>query len=517
MKSKPSSPESFEKARSWLHRCIEEHPTCPRPEVTCLPTLVVDVSAADRDFLRLHEQGGKEHYAVLSYLSGGPQSFATTSETLSTRLKGFSKSGLPQTLQDAVTVTHEMGLKYLWVDSLCRLQDSQNDQYTEALEMVDLYKNAYFTIFAAHAENCNDGFLGDRGTRSSFSLPYVCPDGALGTISVSREETYNHIWEPIHRDPWMLQAQLLSPRVLIYGSRFLWQCQYAQHSDGGIEGWGCGAAWSEQHRLPSEMFAQTEKSSLVIPSDMVSLRKSWYATVKEYTRRKLSEPDDMLPAIAGIVSQLQKLNQDDYLAGLWRSNLAHELMWTSGRGAKSIPAPKWRAPSWSWASVDNGISFGTIPEGSEVIAKILECSATLASKDAPFGQVINGQLQMTAPVKQVEWPIVEKVWEEGASLQLSNDERTRNMELMAWIMGQMNTQDRITGVTEGQQSRSEAWLLQMFRRAGYVEKGVFVEKPSWSGLVLEETESGSYRRIGVFFNRYEEWMGEWEPHTVTIE
>ncbi|KAH0563408.1 hypothetical protein GP486_002029 [Trichoglossum hirsutum] len=113
----PGSEESFELARTWIKRCINTHPQCPKPVPTRLPTRVVE--------------------------------------------SGFNISDLPKTIQDAVTVTRNLGLKYLWVDSLYILQDSEEDKLRELPRMADYYKNSSVTI-AAGRSSCKDGFLQPR-------------------------------------------------------------------------------------------------------------------------------------------------------------------------------------------------------------------------------------------------------------------------------------------------------------------------------------------------------------------
>ena len=96
---------------------------------------------------------------------------------------------LPQSIQDAITVTRMLDLRYPWVDALCILQDSSSNKERELSRMENIYRNSYVTICAASARGCHEGFLKKRsrpGPRSSayapLKLSFPCPDGLAGSI-----------------------------------------------------------------------------------------------------------------------------------------------------------------------------------------------------------------------------------------------------------------------------------------------------------------------------------------------
>jgi len=80
----------------------------------------------------------------------------------------------------------------------------------------------------------------------------------------------------------------------------------------------------------------------------------WRQLVQNYTLRDLTYPDDRFPALSGVASEIQKRIDDIYIAGLWRDDLHRGLVWEVHR---SGPAAKYRAPSWSWASIDGRVLF----------------------------------------------------------------------------------------------------------------------------------------------------------------
>ena len=77
----------------------------------------------------------------------------TTKGTLKQRLDGISIEEMPKTFQDAVRVTHQLGFKYLRIDSLCIVQGSEGDWATEAQRMQYVYTNAVLNISADSGPN----------------------------------------------------------------------------------------------------------------------------------------------------------------------------------------------------------------------------------------------------------------------------------------------------------------------------------------------------------------------------
>ena len=108
-------------AESMLESCQIMHPKCAQKEPTYLPNRVVDVSCSPP---RLYlSRGESDKYACLSYSWGGDQPLKLTTDNLPFYLKELPLAQLPQTLQDAILVTQKLGIRYLWIDSLCIYSD----------------------------------------------------------------------------------------------------------------------------------------------------------------------------------------------------------------------------------------------------------------------------------------------------------------------------------------------------------------------------------------------------------
>lgn len=129
----------------------------------------------------------------------------TTSHTAQDFTNGLIFSQLPKTLQDAMTVTLTLGLRYIWIDSLCILQDNSEDLSREIARMADIFQGAFVTISAACSSSVLDGFLTERTSASvkRIGLPFQSPNVEAGTILLEQERrAYDPTEDPINLRAW---------------------------------------------------------------------------------------------------------------------------------------------------------------------------------------------------------------------------------------------------------------------------------------------------------------------------
>ena len=519
------SAESFNIARAWLEECCQDHEQCASGEEPLLPTRVLDVTDADN--IKLFISGGRARYAALSYCWGGAQTHATTLQNVQEYISNIPGLYLPRTVHDAIKVTRELGLRFLWVDAFCIIQDSSEDKLKEISQMNVIYKNSHLTISAASAEKCSEGFLQKRSMHSGleagkdpFYMQYQCPDDVRGLVILREEAPYHPHWEATRARAWTLQEHVLSPRILIYGARMIWKCNHRQVSYGGIQDWSF-----EPYHSQDRVFSQTLPVKVKEEADFrLRTYQSWYSLVNDYTRRKLSIPSDKLPALAGIVQEMARLTGDIYLAGLWKTSLLHDLMWSLHSSTKYRHSSVWRAPSWSWASIDNAVRYGRVDADAIPLARVVRCEVVPASKVSHFGEVISGELELEGTVVELSKEQFSSALEKERLAEAPPSNKEVAFGRGHWYRSML--QNMLDNMEEDKDPEPEwpetAYALVLFQgsRAKTMSEDLgeynFIARGSFSGLLLEKLDDGRFKRLGAFFDHSDEWLGRATYETTKV-
>ncbi|KAF9464042.1 heterokaryon incompatibility protein-domain-containing protein [Collybia nuda] len=381
---------SYDLALKCVNDCAR-HERCPQPKKTTLPTRVLDCS----DLLRLRlvttNPLVKDHFGVLSYVWGGPQLHCTTMDNFNTYTDLIDPKKIPKTIRDTVIVIRKLGLRYLWVDSYCIIQDSDDDKAHELSRMRLNYRNAFITILAAKANAVSEGFLASTSPSPRFEpirLPFWCPNGTIGTITAVRRSP--NLQEPVDSRAWCLAERVLSPRMLVFSTLGLqYECQMGHVN---VNGSPLGLPYSVP-RLPDHAFTSEPGKDPNWQLDMC-----WDTILQKYTERGLTVSTDKLAALSGVAEQVHRLwPNSTYAAGLWTHQLPSALLW-SQRYCETRPGI-YRAPSWSWAAVDGQI----VPRGMTGDAAGWR-SASAGPKDSEIiCEVVSGHLVLSAEVAQATW------------------------------------------------------------------------------------------------------------------
>jgi Heterokaryon incompatibility protein (HET) len=228
----PASESAFAPARQWLRVCDSaSNPIgCRNTDKVPMPTRLIQIQAGDHPRVpRICLMSPERHveYAALSYCWGGDQAWKTTEANMQAAHSSIEFSTFPRTIQDAVHVTQGIGLQNLWVDSLCIIQDNEDDVIHEIAKMSDIFTGAYVTIVAASAASSCHGFLQPRtlpGRENGFRFPCRLPNGSHGEGFLAPGVEAPH--DPILSRAWVLQETVLSPRLLYCSFRQLqWFCR----------------------------------------------------------------------------------------------------------------------------------------------------------------------------------------------------------------------------------------------------------------------------------------------------
>ena len=202
----------------WLRVCDDCHGH-NESYVGTLPTRVIDIGD-DGNSVRLRITSGEVQgiYIALSH-RWQRNTPTTTISSLADRRKGIELDALPKTYKDAICVARNLGVRFLWIDSLCIVQDDPDDWASESRRMEEVYASAYCTIAASSA---SDGFL---------SPPDIESTGHTDTPVAARiDGVHQHFQRDVERGKlnqrgWVLQERALSRRVIHFtGEHAYWEC-----------------------------------------------------------------------------------------------------------------------------------------------------------------------------------------------------------------------------------------------------------------------------------------------------
>jgi hypothetical protein len=251
--------------------------------------------------------------------------------------------------------------------------------------MGQYYKNSWLTISAGMSDGAADGLLAKRSTHGLAHIRLKTVPGnelflALDPIKPSTQC-------PIRTRGWAFQEELLPRRYLSFEmTQTYLRCGTILHHE-------CG----RQEDLLKVESPFMEGQTLLENGE-------WKEILRRYSSRNLTKPSDKLPALSGLAHEYQMKWGDEYLAGLWRKDLWKSLLWRRNE-EYTLPEPKrppeYRAPSWSWASMDGRIEFDTVFHDLGSVVDIISASTTLSGKD-PLGQVSGGTIELRAVVVKMD-------------------------------------------------------------------------------------------------------------------
>lgn len=299
---------------------------------------------------------------------------------------GIHSEALPSTFRDAVKITRMLGLRYLWIDSLCILQDEdKKDWEQESSQMEKVYGGAELVLAAAVASSPTDGFLRDRpGNLSGHTSVSLVPKGTLMNTSyrlMFQDVHMSGVDGPLERRSWAFQEKLLARRYLAYGpDEMRWECSQDSF---------CECGWISA-QPPGFHYERNLDSTLKSVSYPLWVELWAKAIVQPYTTKKLTVQSDKLVALSAVASRFQSKRGGTYLAGLWREGLIYLLSWLADCGSPQ----SFYAPSWSWASIDDTIAYPKYLVGEPMLANVLDYSVVLSTANK-FGPVSSGKIKLS--------------------------------------------------------------------------------------------------------------------------
>lgn len=335
--------ESYNFLRTAIDECTRNHALCKRTTGSFAPRRLVEIpEVANSVSTRVvdTQELGTVQWCALSYCWGGPQKETAVQADFNNprRQKRVMLKSLPRTILDAMIVARGLGVPYIWVDSLCILQDDPEDLAEELSKIPKIYGDALLTISASKALTSGEGFLAPRAF-SSFGYPPVRLqfEALDGFQSLLYQRSELGLEEAIDQRAWTLQESFLSTREIRFDSNEIsWSCLTEYNNNYGRD---------DQLELSLLSYRRTEPSELKpCSSRELLLGRFW--------NRKLTFQADKLLAFSAVEAVLKHHPEDRYLAGMWSSELPKALFWNVSKSSGNRRPLEYRAPSWSWASID---------------------------------------------------------------------------------------------------------------------------------------------------------------------
>ena len=370
---------------------------------------MLDIGDRESSTIKLHKTHGlSARYACLSHCWGGHTPLRLLQGNLALFEDDLPHGKLPKTFQDAIKYCRLLGLRYLWIDSLCIIQDSTEDWRIESLKMAQYYSQCVICVAATQGANGTAGLI-----PFATPMPPKMLRGSAGGKSFSfyfRQRTVDVLHEedgaskplPLLTRAWVYQERLLAPRVIHFGpAELVFECRQDTLCE-------CGSArrrafmGSHGVGVPSLAFGTSTPVK-----DALDGTETWRSMAEEYAELALTFQADKLPAFSGLAQFVQaralqgSVPLGRYLAGIWERSLVKDLTWNT-KGALVARAKEYVAPSWSWMSSLEKISYKMTRFQTDSLCDIKHIEVSTEGSQE-FGRVTSGFVVIEACILQVGW------------------------------------------------------------------------------------------------------------------
>ncbi|KAI0505813.1 heterokaryon incompatibility protein-domain-containing protein [Xylaria bambusicola] len=368
-----SSPVFFEILRQWLKDCDDNHPGChigwDESTTFRLPTRLIDVGGKDSPNICLVEtqhsqrnQVQQFRYIALSHPWGDKakhRHYFTTRQNINNHKVGIDMDVLPNTLKHAIQVTRELGVRYLWIDSLCIVQGEDGDFNEEAVHMETVFSTAYCVIAATRAEGSSSGFLGPRPARKFVKIERPGQNSIYVCESIDNFQR-DVIDGPLNQRGWVLQERALARRTIYFGEKQnYWECGEGVRCETLTKMTNNQAALLGDPKFPKVATDSTKGGRI----------RLYELLYKQYSRLQFTRIYDRPLAISGLEQRLIRAFDTQGGYGVFTRYFGRGLLWQrdptlAPQLMKPIQFPKsqrYQVPSWSWMAYEGAISFMDLP------------------------------------------------------------------------------------------------------------------------------------------------------------
>jgi hypothetical protein len=321
-----ASEGSLSFVRDKLKECIDHHSSCqiPADNMAYMPKRVLDLGVVGNENREVHSRSpvrliesidliGDRTYACLSHRwDSSGRTIITEQATYEKHRTNLRFEDLDLAYQETVYIMRELDIRYLWIDSLCIIQDSTEDWEAESKTMSKVYNRSIFTIARQCDSDTSLRCLPDPSHRVSH--PFISPP-------IYARPIIRHMWEevgdfPLSERGWVYQERLLSPRTIHFSDQEIsWECYELSTCQCGIKV-KYGDYYNDSIPKIHHAKALCLKSRTLKP-DAAALRQRWRQIVEEYTRLNLTKESGRFHAVQGCAEQIREhLKEADHF-GLW--------------------------------------------------------------------------------------------------------------------------------------------------------------------------------------------------------
>ena len=487
MSSATNSEESLAFAASQFRNCVQNHKACSGQfrKSSWLPSRLICIDNAENNHavrLVLSQDVTPENYCTLSHCWGSAQFLKLTKDNIGDFVRGIQILDLPRTFRDTILVSQKLGVRYIWIDALCIIQDDPDDWLKEASQMDMVYANSICNICATGSQDPTGGLFTTRDPKVSqpcyVEVPWFEDGGRfqIWDLQLWKDQVAD---APLNNRAWVVQERHLSPRQLhLASSQVIWDCLERTAAEEFPNGLPDKVKLRHQNtcrllREPQDS-TETEDTSQILLSE-------WPEIVGTYMRCKLSRSADRIIAFEGIKRRFESILDDKCVAGLWEKNLENGLLWfvkdcIQGDGTPSTRPDIYRAPSFSWMSVEGIVGLDMEKKSSTLLTKVLSFSA-----EESRGIITNARIRLKCvlrPVQILRFQLPGTKW--FAKFRLSNPK-------LGSIL-----------------ARSSAVFMDVDRDYNGTYYAMLVRTkdtgPELLGLILEESGGavGEFKRVGLF-------------------
>jgi len=412
-------------ARLWLETCQKDHSKCfavaSRP--VALPTRLLDIgNGTSGHVVRLcfvsdeicTALSSRPEYFTLSHRWPAKPILRLLHQNIAQFQVAIELKSMPLAFQQSIELTRRLGYRYLWIDSLCIIQDDAEDWRRESAIMGEIYKGGVCNIAVSNNES-----TAEENGCFTVRNPLTWLDYERGNICLRSGAltSYQGPSGTLKNRGWVMQERALSPRTVEFGAEQIrWECHTVTENEGGV-------FEPEADRFRTQPWLHPKRHFLNLLSEepmdisqqhtkLYSFYSSWTELVTAYAKCALTYESDRLIAIHGIVRQIEATSNMHSVAGLWEQLLPFELLWYIGltesvfRSPTPSPRPStYRAPTWSWASVDSPVTNDCMSFLNPSLNKTATPRIQILRVDVDAlvnGQTTSGIITATAPCLKID-------------------------------------------------------------------------------------------------------------------